>query len=650
MHGRKDVFMKKKRIICVIVMLCMLLNMFIVYSSANNQEMDVYEYSKLIRKLTDAYIPNSFTSVEDLLEYPLNRLIVKTDSNEPLENDFGASDKIEGYNCLHILQYESESQTDTAYLNFLQSDIEYVEYDFWLTIMDSFGYCFCNENLETSVVCDCPNNESNYAFCSCLDPYAPENYFSWSSGAAQVEEAFQLIEEYGISCSSTTVAVLDTGVYATHDYFIEGEEELSRIKTDPNYTYVKDFVTYPSDEDGLYHGTHVAGIIHNNTMDNVEICSYRLYGKKELPLSCAELTGAIDAAVANGVDVINMSLRRSEYFKTEDMKTLESSIENAISNKVVLVAAAGNDSEDAKAYIPARYDDVITVSATTRNNEPDTSYSNYGLCVDIAAPGTDIYSTTPRNVPKNSDEVPDAQSLYMRISGTSMSTPLVAAAAAMIKSIDPDITPAEVKRLIKETAYVPDNWEESCGDKNYGTGIVNFYNIAKVMLEPEYSATPTISINSNNKFEITAPEGVDAKIFYTLDGTIPTLKNHLTYTAPFNLRAKNVTSVMAACYENGKLISEPAVYVLTTYDEKTVFYKWSGTLTTDADTSNAKWRSNNPDIASVDSAGNIKGVSKGDTLITCSFPSGERIIWKLTVTYSPLQAFFALFFFGFLWI
>lgn len=108
--------------------------------------------------------------------------------------------------------------------------------------------------------------------------------------------------------------------------------------------------------------------------------------------------------------------------------------------------------------------------------------------------------------------------------------------------------------------------------------------------------------------------------------------------------------VKAVCHENGKLISEPVVYDLVTYNDKTVFCKWSGTLTTDMDTTNAKWHSNNPSIVSVDSEGNIKGVSKGNTRITCSLPSGERIIWRVNVKYSPLQAFFVMFFFGFLWI
>ncbi len=74
-----------KRILCAVISAFIFSNAFLVYSSASNQEMNVHEYNKLIRKLTDAYVPDNFVSTEEMTEYPLNRLIVKTASNEPLE-------------------------------------------------------------------------------------------------------------------------------------------------------------------------------------------------------------------------------------------------------------------------------------------------------------------------------------------------------------------------------------------------------------------------------------------------------------------------------------------------------------------------------------------------------------------------------------
>ena len=633
-----------KKFVAVLMCISILFLSFSITTFANNN-IGFEEFYGEVKKLADKYDNSSGLSSDGSELLYTNRLIVKTKTNDPLKNYYGATKVVEGYDGLHFLQYLNKNQAQNAYISFLFDDIEYVEYDFYVYVSE-----------ETPV-------ENNPVFNS---------HLSWNSSCSQVDDAFDLIREHETMCSEVRVAVIDSGVYADHNYF--RNEERNRI-VDSNYKYTVSYksiednseytINHSSMEDDFYHGTHVSGIIFDNTMENIKIIPYRV--TNERGILCSDILSAFEAIlIRNGIvvpinseqntdptddiDIVNMSFAGDLDLIDADGITLSNKMTLAAQNGMIIVAAAGNDTTNANFVFPACHTDVITVSATDENNIP-SDFTNFGNVVDIAAPGVNIKSTTPRTFDDDNDKVIcEAYSTYMTINGTSMATPLVSAAAAMIKSIDPDITPAEVKRLIKETAYVPDDWEESCGENNYGTGIVNFYNIAKAMLEPEYSATPTITINSDNNFEINAPEGVDAKIFYTLDGTIPTLENHLTYTAPLNLRAKKATSVKAACYENGKLISEPAVYDLVTYNEKSVFYKWSSTLTTDADTSNAKWHSNNPNIASVDSDGNIKGVSKGNTRITCSLPTGERIIWRVNVKYSPLQAFFVMFFFGFLWI
>lgn len=193
-----------KRILCIVISVFIFANSFLVYPSASNQEIDVYEYNKLIRKLTDAYVPDNFVSTEEMTEYPLNRLIVKTSYNDPLENDYGAADKIEGYDCLHILQYETEEETDEAYENFIHDDIEYVEYDYWLTIVDSRRQCYCEGGEKVDFLCSC----TGYGFCPCEDPDATGTHYSWNSGAVQVDEAFQLIDEYGINCEPITYGMM----------------------------------------------------------------------------------------------------------------------------------------------------------------------------------------------------------------------------------------------------------------------------------------------------------------------------------------------------------------------------------------------------------------------------------------------------------
>lgn len=634
--------MKYQKIISIVLLISLFIGYGRTYTYAEEQPMTVYEYYSLIQKFADAYSPDFLASgssenYEDIL---LNRLIVKTDSNEPLTNDYGAIGKLEGYNQLHILQYETEKQAESAFASLSNENVEYIEYDCYLSLYDTISYCYCHSNPSEDVSCKCYSDEALQGICTCPDTTS-ENHLSWNSSAVDTDRAFEFIKEYGITCEDVTVAVIDTGVYANHEYFSPSDNESSRICIDQQYSFVEDGITYQTDEDDHYHGTHVSGIIYDNTMENVKICPYRVHGIKKNLLTYTEFCGAIDAAVANDVDVINMSINKSEYFYEYEMKTLKDSIDRALEKNIVLIAAAGNHSTDVKTTIPARYTELITVSATTKEMKTDLTYSNYGSCVDVGAPGTDIYSTVPR-IPGRGDDtsIPEAQSVYMRTSGTSMAAPLVAAAAATLKSISPDLSAAEIQRIIKETAYVPEGW-----NTQYGTGIVNFYNMVKAVLEPEYSGKPTIRMNSEGKIEITAPEGTDSRLYYTLDGSVPTLDNHLVYTEPFSISGKNVQFINAVCHENGKLIGEAVKYRTRSYLTLKIDYK----ETVNPLNADAKWYSWDEEIAIVDDEGNITGIGVGETTVTAVLESGKRINYNVCVEYTKLQWFIRIFLLGFLW-
>lgn len=618
--------------------------MFSIFTCAESTAMSPHEYFEKIQKFADAYEPGGLISGTDSSELPLNRLIVKTDSNEPLEETYGAIATLDGYNNLHILQYETSAQTENACENLSNSDVEYVEYDFRISfITDTERYCYCPKNTDNYPSCICSENSEEHGVCTCETHDAPENYLSWNSAAAKVVEAFEYIETNNINCSDVRVAVLDTGIYMDHEYFSKKGE--SRLCLDENYILKKGDTEYPSDEDTNFHGTHVAGIIYDNTMSNVDIYSYRIIPPEDTIITYSELCGAIDAAVSNGVDVINMSIISGDYLEEYKMNALRGSIENAIDNNVVLVAGAGNDECDAQKFVPARFDEVITVSATERDNTPDKSYTCFGSCVDIAAPGTGIRSTVPKTVGEGDKEVTFPVP-YLSLNGTSMSTPLVSAAAALLKSINPDITPAEVKRIIKETAYVPDTWAEENSENNYGTGIVNFLNMVKAEVT---EAKPTITMK-NGKIVITAPEGSDSRIYYSLDGTVPTIDNPLTYTEPLNIGGMNVRKITAVCHENGKLIGEPVTYETVRRIELDTLYFKHTTNPMPKDMSlKARWRSSNPDIASVDSKGTITGVSPGTTYVYAYRADGMKMIYKVTVEYALWQEILIYFFFGFLW-
>ncbi len=604
--------MKFKKIISIIIILSLFVNLFSTTVFSESHEITVSVFNQLLCEMISNY--NGLHLSSDYQNLPTNRLIVKTDSNDALAENYGAVDSVEGYKGIHIFQYETVAQTNNAYNNFLNDKkIIYVEHDFYLEIEQTTSMPIEEELITLE-------------------------HLSWNSDIAQVDDAFAFIAEKGVSVNEIIVAVIDSGIYAEHEYFDSNrliDSGYARVDEETN-------TSYPSLVDDLNHGTHVSGIIYDNTMDNIKLKPYRVF-PMYLEASYSVVWVAFETAVSSGASVINMSLAGYPD-KKGDWLTLSQSVDNASKNNVVVVVGAGNKRANSDNLIPANCDSAITVAATDKTNLPDISYSASGDCVDIAAPGTKINSTVPRlwnwyehDIDEGRIYDPNHQSLYKEISGTSMATPLVTAAAATLKSISPDLSAAEIQRIIKETAYVPEGW-----DTKYGTGIVNFYN----MVKQEVSGKPTIKMNSDGKIEITAPEGADSRLYYTLDGSVPTIDNHLVYTEPFSISGKNVMVITAVCHENGKLIGETEKYRTKSYRTLKIDYKETVNPFKNAD---ARWYSWDPDIATVDSKGNITGVGVGKTTVTAVLKSGKSINYNICVEYTKLQWFIRIFLLGFLW-
>jgi subtilisin family serine protease len=219
-----------------------------------------------------------------------------------------------------------------------------------------------------------------------------------------------------------------------------------------------------NDDNG--HGTHVAGIIAalNNSIGVIGVGpNIDLYAIKVLNASgsgyLSDVIEGLDWARTNGMQVVNMSLGTSQ-----DVQSFHDAIVNAYNAGVTIVAAAGNSG--GAVSFPAAYPEVIAVSATDQNNQI-ASFSSRGPEVDLAAPGVSIYSTYK------------GQS-YATLSGTSMATPHVTGAAALIidtkkcdLNSDNVCTPAEVQQRLEQTAI---DLGDPGKDNLYGSGLVNVYN------------------------------------------------------------------------------------------------------------------------------------------------------------------------------
>ena len=260
--------------------------------------------------------------------------------------------------------------------------------------------------------------------------------------------------------SGVTVAVIDTGVKSSH------------VDLSGNVLSGTDYVapgTSANDENG--HGTHVAGIIaalYNNSRGiagmapRAKVLPVRVLDRNGSGTSANVAKGIIYAA-DRGAKVINLSLG-----STQSSTAMQSAVAYAISKKVLVVAAAGNRGcglLGAPTEYPAAYPGVVGVAAVTQSLQR-ASFSSCGTWVDVAAPGQSIISTMIRSsVGLGCSSTAD----YCTISGTSFSTPYVAAAGALAIA-ERGWSQSTVASRLQSTAT---DLSPSGKDKYTGAGFIN---------------------------------------------------------------------------------------------------------------------------------------------------------------------------------
>ncbi|WP_433610195.1 S8 family serine peptidase [Dactylosporangium sp. CA-139114] len=225
---------------------------------------------------------------------------------------------------------------------------------------------------------------------------------------------------YANTASDVTAYILDTGVRLTHAEFA------GRARS--GYDFVDND---PDASDCQGHGTHVAGTVGGTTYGvakNVKLVAVRVLGCDGSG-SYSGIIAGIDWITANAQKpaVVNMSLGGDAD------GSVDQAVRTSIASGITYAVAAGNANTDACTMSPARTAEAITVGASDQT-DTRASFSNYGSCLDVFAPGVSITS---------SSNASDTGTTVM--SGTSMATPHVAGAAALYLSANPTATPSQVR-------------------------------------------------------------------------------------------------------------------------------------------------------------------------------------------------------------
>ncbi|MFH2037616.1 MAG: S8 family serine peptidase, partial [Candidatus Zixiibacteriota bacterium] len=379
-----------------------------------------------------------------------------------------------------------------------------------------------------------------YAMPMDIDPNDPNFNLQWGIKKINDTAAFNL--ETG--SANAVVAIVDGGVLyshpdlADHIWINDGEDiDGDRVIMDPDdidygdndlNAISDDFIGYdffngfgsgldcwgdgedcsgwdndPIDFGG--HGTHCAGIaaaVSNNSVgvagvaggwgggtgpySGPRIMCLRAgasavdpdYGYETGYMTMSACASAVDYAAFNGADVVNCSWGMSQ------VSALTTAFLRCRDSGVVVIASAGNEGVTIGDYYDYWYPDgeklIISVAWTNSSDRRDAS-SNYGYWIDISAPGSSIYSTYSNHYSPT----------YASLGGTSMSTPHIVGAVALLRSHNPNFTEGEIKDLLYNNCDpMPDEiaWIQG----NMGFGRLNTYNMFDSLSTAKFSAGPVL--------------------------------------------------------------------------------------------------------------------------------------------------------------
>ncbi|MDH3529522.1 MAG: S8 family serine peptidase, partial [Acidobacteriota bacterium] len=377
--------------------------------------------------------------------------------------------------------------------------------------------------------------QPNFYYYLAVDP--DDTHFGTLWGMPQISAPLAWDTETG--SSDTIVAVIDTGIRYTHEDLAANiwtnPLEIPGNNTDDDSNGLIDdvygydfFFNDNNPDDDFGHGTHVAGTIGaagNNAIGvvgvnwNVKMIAVKIYDSTGFGTTSAMLINAYNYITALKLRGENIRVTNNSYAGCDEACGYDQATKDALDAMgdagILNVFAAGNDARDvetAPAY-PASYNSASVLSAAaSTSTDTRSGFSNFGaISVDLAAPGSGIISTIFNGTG------------YGSKSGTSMASPHVAGAAALLSSHNPALNNASLKATLMNTVDALANWDgavRSGGRLNVANALAN-QTVCDITLNPESQFV--FPEGGDFAIDVTVPDGCDYNVKKNADlffGTI----------------------------------------------------------------------------------------------------------------------------------
>ncbi|MBQ9530955.1 MAG: S8 family serine peptidase [Eubacterium sp.] len=488
----------KKRIVSICLVCALFISLFALFGGKTNPEKN--DFAEKLISIYQKYDGD----IKSNSEFALKRLML---SDYKGNNTYSADDyAFDKEHSFAVLQYKSEEAAKKAYKK-IKSD---------------------------GIPVDCDSKAE-------LDSVEKGSVYPLGSNTIGTPS---YISKFNMTKEDVVVAVVDTGVMYDHelmaDRFVSRGYDFSDDGRSNAY--------YDIQKRGAYfgHATFVCGIIADNTPDNVKILPYKTVAFGDSEASNSAMVAAIYDAVDKGANVINVSMSA-----TSGANAFKYAVQTALKNNVCICASAGNNSKEIKYRYPAAIEGVITVSAVESDMETFADFSNFGTAVDFCAPGRSVVSACPY---KSGEEK------YVKNSGTSFSSPYVAAVCADIKSINTSFSKDDVYSIICD-------FSRDLGASGYdiycGNGMPDIGNMVYTDSENYAFSIPEGELLVNNSIDYTQSTQpwrlfADRMLSVSIDENVETIGSYAFY----NMKKAHFDMPV-----NFKKIGEYAFYSCALIDE-----------------------------------------------------------------------------------